>query len=116
MSAGFDLIAARAEGRDIYLDAEEMVKLFTNEGCPYEVRFFPSRSGAAWLGPRASRQVTVFGEIVAIMWERGNQGAAVRLEYLWQELCTAEAFSPPSPAARRTRSRSDARSATRSAS
>jgi hypothetical protein len=39
------------------------------------------------------RRVRAFGEMVAILWARGDTAATVRLEYLWKNLCQKEGFS-----------------------
>jgi hypothetical protein len=38
------------------------------------------------------RKVRAFGEMVALMWARGEHAATVRMEYLWHELCAREMF------------------------
>jgi hypothetical protein len=37
--------------------------------------------------------VRIFGEMVALLWERGNHPAAVRLETLWNELSARMPFT-----------------------
>jgi hypothetical protein len=39
------------------------------------------------------RKVRAFGEMVAILWAKGQVGATVRLEHLWNKFCENEAFS-----------------------
>ncbi len=39
------------------------------------------------------RRVRALGEMVAILWARGDTAATVRLEYLWQQLCQAGLFA-----------------------
>jgi hypothetical protein len=34
-----------------------------------------------------------FGEMVALLWARGQAAATVRLEHLWQQFCKEHAFS-----------------------
>ena len=50
-------------------------------------------SGLLTRGRAGGRRVRAFGEMVAVMWARGEQGATVRLEHLWHRLCQSEAFS-----------------------
>jgi len=83
---GLDLASARAEGRYVALDADETLSAFMVEGEP-EPRLFaetiaPVVAGAAGRG----RRVRVFGEMVALLWERGLSEAALRLEALWNGL------------------------------
>jgi hypothetical protein len=39
-----------------------------------------------------NRRVRAFGEMVALLWERGNSSAAIRLEELWNKMLSTEAF------------------------
>src|SRR5688500_19228341 len=39
------------------------------------------------------RSVRAFGEMVAVLWANGHNGATVRLEHLWHAFCQSEAFS-----------------------
>ena len=40
-----------------------------------------------------ARPVRAFGEMVALLWARGDNAATIRLEHLWQTLCLAQGFS-----------------------
>ena len=63
------------------------------DGWPDETRF---RAVVRELLTRArgnGRRVRAFGEMVALLWARGDQGATVRLEYLWHQLCNTDGFS-----------------------
>lgn len=87
------LAAARAEDRYIPLDAASTLSRFMVQGWPDEARF---RALVAELISRARgdhRRVRAFGEMVAIMWARGEHGATVQLEHLWHGLCKTEDFS-----------------------
>ena len=42
---------------------------------------------------RSRTRVAVFGEMVALLWARGNPAAALRLEELWNSLARTHAFS-----------------------
>ena len=44
---------------------------------------------AAW---NAQRGLTAFGEMVAVLWEKGNYSGALQLEALWNELLNERAF------------------------
>jgi MEDS: MEthanogen/methylotroph, DcmR Sensory domain len=39
------------------------------------------------------RRVRVFGEMVALLWARGQAAATVRLEHLWEQFCNSQSFS-----------------------
>src|SRR5438270_3437720 len=83
-------------GRLTFLDADETLSLFMVDGLPDQRRFVASvgklvrtAKRAAWNGHRG---LTVFGEMVAILWERGNQAGALQLEALWNDLLSDSAF------------------------
>jgi hypothetical protein len=90
---GFDLSAVYLRDQLIALDAEETLSRFMVDGWPDDDRF---SSVVAELIGRASnngRRVRAFGEMVALLWARGDCGATVRLEYLWSNLCRQGTFS-----------------------
>ena len=90
---GIDAQAAIDANRFIVLDAEETLAKFMHGGWPNDQDFdevikeILARAGAN------DRRVRAFGEMVAILWGRGNGAATVRLEYLWHNLCNQENFT-----------------------
>ena len=40
-----------------------------------------------------SQRVRAFGEMVALLWQRGQHAATLRLEQLWHDLCQEKKFS-----------------------
>ncbi|MEO8343769.1 MAG: MEDS domain-containing protein [Gallionella sp.] len=90
---GVDLAAALAANQYMPFDAEEILSRFMRNGWPDDELF---RNVVISLLSRAKaggRQVRAFGEMVAILWAQGNNGATVRLEHLWHRLCQEEMFS-----------------------
>jgi len=91
-----DLAAARSRGQYVTADAEETLSLFMTNGWPDERLF---REVVSSLLDRARgygrnlRRVRAFGEMVAVLWARGHNGATIRLEHLWNSLCRANGFS-----------------------
>lgn len=83
-----DPVAASREGTLVALDADETMGLFMVEGCPDPVRF---AEVVASLVPTGGSPVSAFGEMVALLWERGEVAAALELESLWN---TAIAVHP----------------------
>jgi hypothetical protein len=93
---GIDVHAAEREGRFAIYDASETLSGFIVNGCPDPVRF------AATLGPlvethkiaarSAHHGLTVFGEMVALLWKEGNQQGAMELEELWNNLLSNRTF------------------------
>jgi hypothetical protein len=90
---GFDLAAASQCDQFIALDAEETLARFMIDGWPDDDRF--KRMVAEIVGRAGSngRRVRAFGEMVSILWSRGDCGATVRLEYLWNNLCRQGTFA-----------------------
>lgn len=91
--SGLDLAAAEAEDRYIPVDAEELLSRLVFRGWPDDYLF---RQGVTELLARAGgggRRVRAFGEMVAILWARGQNAATVRLEHLWQGICQNEGLS-----------------------
>ena len=92
-STGFDVQRAQTEDQYIALDAEQTLGFFMRDGWPDDSRFYKLVLELVRRARGNGRRVRAFGEMVAIMWARGEQGATVRLEHLWHQLCAAESFS-----------------------
>jgi hypothetical protein len=90
---GFDLAAARVRDQFIALDAEETLSRFMVDGWPDDDRFHRLIAELLERAGADGRRVRAFGEMVALLWARGDCGATVRLEYLWNNLCRTSAFS-----------------------
>jgi hypothetical protein len=91
--SGLDLAAAQEEDRYIPVDAEELLSRLVFRGWPDDYLF---KKGVTELLARAGsggRRVRAFGEMVAILWARGQNAATVRLEHLWQGICQNEGLS-----------------------
>jgi hypothetical protein len=82
--------AAIIEGRFFLLDAEETLsRIMVNgeldpERCISVMGNYIAMLSAAARGPEP--KVFAFGELVSILWERGNQAAALHLELLCRQL------------------------------
>jgi anti-sigma regulatory factor (Ser/Thr protein kinase) len=90
---GIDLATVVENGSYVVLDADEVLSAVSHHGRPDPGRF-DSRIGS--LIDRASatgRSVRVFGEMVAILWDRGDPFGALTLEALWNDLGACRAFS-----------------------
>ena len=92
-SNGYDLQRAQIDDQYIALDAEQTLGFFMRDGWPDDERFYKLVLELLRRARGDGRKVRAFGEMVAIMWARGEQGATVRLEHLWHQLCAAESFS-----------------------
>jgi hypothetical protein len=88
-----NLDVARATDAYIPLEAEQTLSQFMIRGWPDEERFEQLIMSLLARARGGERRVRAFGEMVAMMWGRGQEGATVRLEHLWHKFCTKEAFS-----------------------
>ena len=91
--SGFNVQAACAQDQFIALDAEETLQVFMENGWPNDDKFTALVQQLLARGKKHGRKVRAFGEMVAVMWARGEHAATVRLEHLWHQLCSAESFS-----------------------
>jgi signal transduction histidine kinase len=96
---GFDVERARTNGQVILLDAEELLATFMVGSLPDASRFRLAVDGllgsharfGEGVGPR--KPVLAYGEMVDVLWRRGNLEGALRLEELWNELANVYNFS-----------------------
>ena len=90
-----DLSRAIREGRFVFLDASETLAKFMLHGHPDPARFAEVIGGVLETAKAVARlqRITVFGEMVALLWADGNHQAALELEQLWNELARKYAFS-----------------------
>jgi MEDS: MEthanogen/methylotroph, DcmR Sensory domain len=93
---GGDLNGLLEDGRLNLHDAREMLTKFMVQGLPDRERFLATVGDlvcrvkeAAW---NAHRGVTVFGEMVALLWDDRNTVGALQLESLWNDLLNDRAF------------------------
>jgi anti-sigma regulatory factor (Ser/Thr protein kinase) len=90
---GVDVDAAQESGRIILCDAVSLMKEFVAAGQVDAAAF------AAVVGPVVRRQldagygVTIYGEIVALLWDSGHVMAAIELESMWNDLGRTMPFS-----------------------
>jgi len=90
---GIHIDALRADNRYIPLDAEETLDRFMVDGWPDEELFMQTISGLISKNRKHNRKIRAFGEMVAILWARGMNGATVHLEHLWNKFCEKEKLS-----------------------
>ena len=88
--------SAQENGRFLMLDARETLDLFMVNGLPDPKRFRTSVgeliSSCRLTASSQNRGLTVFGEMVAVLWDEGNRDAAFQLEKLWNDLLSDRAF------------------------
>jgi len=96
---GFDLTQLTKQNRWITLDAAQTLAAFMMEGWPDARRFASAIGGAldtlaAAVANAGTERLPIaaFCEMVALLWEEGKTGAAIRVEELWNELAAARSF------------------------
>ena len=93
VAMGIDLHAARRESRYIELSAQETLDRFMLRGMPDEARFRAVLSEVLTRARGNGRKVRAFGEMVAMLWARGNQTGTLRLERLWGKAIREEGIA-----------------------
>jgi hypothetical protein len=88
-----DVAAAIHNDQYLALDAEETLSKFMVMGWPDEDFFKAFVTDILKRAKGNNRRVRAFGEMVALLWARGNTGAPVHLEHLWHRLCQEQSFS-----------------------
>lgn len=89
---GFNVEAARLRQQYITLDANESLAKFMVKGWPDE-QLFNKFFAELVIRTGNTRRVRAFGEMVAILWARGQNMATIRLEELWRQLCEKDGLS-----------------------
>jgi hypothetical protein len=92
VKAGLNIQEIEAGNRYFPLDAEDMLSKFMVNGWPDENLFNHVISDIIIKAKANGRQVRAFGEMVAVLWAKGQVGATVKLEQLWNKICENEAF------------------------
>jgi hypothetical protein len=87
-----DVAYIHAGDQYIELDAEATLSQFMVDGWPDDILFEELVRDLLTRARRNGRRVRAFGEMVALMWARGENAATVRLEHLWHSLCKREQF------------------------
>jgi YesN/AraC family two-component response regulator len=96
-SLDLDTSEVKAQGRYVSFDAAETLNQIVTNGTLDSNKFMrlmePVIVKANDSLPTDETCVTVFGEIVALLWARGDRDEAIRLEQFWNELLSTHRFS-----------------------
>lgn len=90
---GFDIDSLIKNDLYLPLEATDTLAKFMVNDWPDEELFNDFVFGILKRARKNGRKVRAFGEMVAILWEQGNNGATVRLENLWHNLHSMDSFS-----------------------
>jgi excisionase family DNA binding protein len=91
--AGHDIAAARVDGRYVSLNAGETLDLIWADGDVSAGRFAEVIGGAVERASEGGRGVRIFGEMVALLLDRGDLDGVMLLERKWNELRRRLTFS-----------------------
>ena len=89
---GFNTFELKLKDQFIPMDAHAALAQFMVNGWPDELLFKHFVTQLIARAQRKKRKVRTFGEMVAILWAQGLNGATVQLEDLWNRFCETEAF------------------------
>jgi hypothetical protein len=93
LEGSIDLPAAREAGLYRLVVAEHMLELIMDDWVPRAEWFEREVGGLIEVASRGGRRVRIFGEMVALLWAKGNVGGALRLEDLWNSIAARHEFS-----------------------
>lgn len=92
-SYGISVSTLVADERYIPLNAEATLSKFMRNGYPDELLFNETISFLFKKASSKGRRTRAFGEMVAILWEKGYQSAAIQMEGLWNKLMATKSFT-----------------------
>jgi len=92
-ACGVDLERARADGLLVSLDAETTLTAFSDGGRIDHDAFHAVLGTLIRDVSSSGRPVRAYGEMVALLWDRGDVLAAIELETLWNQLGRELSFS-----------------------
>jgi hypothetical protein len=88
---GMDLAHLQIYGQLVLLDAEEVLQRVLHDG-RVDTQLFLAFVAEALERARngVERPVRAFGELVQLLWERGERLATLEVETIWQRICDTE--------------------------
>ena len=95
VAQSLDVVQLQTSDDLVLLDARQAMSAFMRDGKPDAEAFRNSMCDVirrACRG-RADCTIRIYGEMVDVLWQDGQQNAAIRLEMLWNQLANTEAFS-----------------------
>ena len=89
-----DVNQARRIGDLVFLDAHDILETFMRGDMPDAGAFRHTVGGVIHqtLAGRPGASLRAYGEMVDVLWKRGNEEAAIKLEVLWNELSATHPF------------------------
>jgi hypothetical protein len=90
---GFNMYEKIKDHQYIPIEANLALSKFMVNKWPDKKKFNELITSVLELAKKDGRKVRAFGEMVAILWEQGFNGATVQLENLWHKLHARDKFS-----------------------
>jgi hypothetical protein len=90
---GFDVKALEKSGQMVLLDADATLSSISINGEPDREQFIKVVGGILEKAGDHYPRVRAFGEMVNLLWEKGELSRAIALEELWNDLAKTHAFS-----------------------
>jgi hypothetical protein len=89
---GMDLAHLQIYGQLVLLDAEEVLRRVLQDDGRVDAQVFLAFVADALERARngVERPVRAFGELVHLLWERGERLATLEVETIWQRICDTE--------------------------
>ena len=92
-SQGFDLDTLISNDQYVPIDAEDLLSIFLVDGWIDENIFNSFITDLVNRARQHNGKIRAFGEMVAVLWEKGYCGATVQLENLWNQLHNRSPFT-----------------------
>jgi hypothetical protein len=92
LNRGYILDPLIDNDRYIRLDADETLAEFMVNGKPVAEYFMTTITALMKRARKNGRRVRAFGEMVVLLWQRGNSSGTLELEALWNKFCAAESL------------------------
>ena len=90
---GIQVDSLLADDRYIALDAQHTLSQFMVNGFPDEQLFMNIVNRLVSRAKKHDRKIRAFGEMVALLMAKGQSGATVQLERLWNKFCATNALA-----------------------
>jgi hypothetical protein len=81
-----DVTAAESAGRYVALDTNDVYRSLLSNGWPDQDCFDTVMAEVLERRPMPGKVIRCIGEIVAVVWARGEHAATIRLEHMWKKL------------------------------
>lgn len=92
LDRGYALDPLIRDDRYIRLDADQTLAKFMVNGRPVEEYFIATITAIMTRARKNGRRLRAFGEMVVLLWQRGNIRGTLELEELWNKFCTTESL------------------------